>query len=254
MSRIAIVDYGMGNFHSVARALQAAAPDHAIRIANTAADIRSADRVVFPGQGAMPDCMRILSASGLREAVEQAAREKPLLGVCVGEQMLFDSSEEGHTDGLGLFRGTVRHFSGPAFAARSTRGPFGSPDTRDSARDASVVGGRDAGTQTRTCDGQPDAGVVSAPRLKIPHMGWNPVAQTRPHALWAGIAQDTPFYFVHSYYAVPADIGLTAGTARYGDAFCCAIAEDNIFAVQFHPEKSAAPGLRLYHNFTRWQP
>ena len=214
MTRIAIVDYGMGNFHSVARALQAAAPDHDIRIARAADDIRAADRIVFPGQGAMPDCMHTLDTSGLRDAVLQAAREKPLLGVCVGEQMLFESSDEGDTPGLGLFAGRVRRFQGPAF---------------DHATD----------------DGA---------RLKIPHMGWNAVTQTRAHPLWDGIAQDTPFYFVHSYYAEPADAALTAATSRHGVPFCCAVAADNIFAVQFHPEKSAAPGLQMYRNFTRWQP
>ena len=214
MTRIAIVDYGMGNFHSVARALQAAAPDHDIRIARHADEIRAADRIVFPGQGAMPDCMRTLDTSGLREAVLQAAREKPLLGVCVGEQMLFESSDEGDTPGLGLFPGRVQRFQGPAF---------------DHAAD----------------DGA---------RLKIPHMGWNAVTQTRAHPLWHAIDQDTPFYFVHSYYAAPADPALTAATSCHGDVFCCAVAADNIFAVQFHPEKSAAPGLQMYRNFTRWQP
>ncbi|WP_298014639.1 imidazole glycerol phosphate synthase subunit HisH [uncultured Castellaniella sp.] len=215
MTRIAIVDYGMGNFHSVARALQAAAPDQDIRIARRADDILAADRIVFPGQGAMPDCMRTLDTSGLRDAVLRAAREKPLLGVCVGEQMLFDGSDEGDTPGLGLFAGRVRRFQGQAFDPPS----------------------------------QADAG-----RLKVPHMGWNAVTQTRPHPLWEGVAQDTPFYFVHSYYAQPDDPGLTAATSLYGQPFCCAVAADNIFAVQFHPEKSATPGLRIYRNFSRWQP
>ncbi|MGB6006632.1 imidazole glycerol phosphate synthase subunit HisH [Castellaniella sp.] len=215
MTRIAIVDYGMGNFHSVARALQAAAPDQDIRIARQAADILAADRIVFPGQGAMPDCMRTLDMSGLREAVLQAAREKPLMGVCVGEQMLFDGSDEGDTPGLGLFPGRVRRFQGPAFEQPA--------DSR-------------------------------AGRLKVPHMGWNTVTQTRAHPLWEGIAQDTPFYFVHSYYAQPDDPALTAATSNYGQPFCCAIAADNIFAVQFHPEKSTTPGLRIYRNFSRWQP
>ncbi|HET8598212.1 MAG TPA: imidazole glycerol phosphate synthase subunit HisH [Castellaniella sp.] len=217
MTRIAIVDYGMGNFHSVARALQAAAPDHDIGIARSPAEILAADRVVFPGQGAMPDCMHTLETSGLRDAVLRAAREKPLLGVCVGEQMLFEGSDEGDTPGLGLFPGRVRRFQGPAF-------------------------------QRPADDESP------AVRLKVPHMGWNAVSRTGPHPLWEGIGQDTPFYFVHSYYAEPADDALTAATSRYGHAFCCAVAADNIFAVQFHPEKSAAPGLQMYRNFTRWQP
>jgi glutamine amidotransferase len=214
VTRIAIVDYGMGNFHSVARALQAAAPEETIYLARQADDIARADRIVFPGQGAMPDCMRTLQASGLRDAVLAAARTKPLLGVCVGEQMLFERSDEGDTPGLALFAGRVRRFGGPAFEA-------------------------------------PEAGAMP---LKIPHMGWNAVTQTRGHALWQGVPQDTPFYFVHSYYAVPVDPAVVTGTSLYGQDFCCAIAAGNIFAVQFHPEKSAAPGLRIYRNFVHWQP
>ncbi len=217
MTTIAIVDYGMGNFHSVARALRFAAPDADIRICNRAADIDAADRVVFPGQGAMPDCMRTLNESGLREAVVRAARAKPLLGVCVGEQMLFEASEEGDTPCLGLFPGKVRRFAGAQFAG----------------------------------DGHAQDG---AERLKVPHMGWNQVRQTRSHALWAGIPDHTHFYFVHSYYAAPADPALTVGETDYGVTFTCAVAAANIFAVQFHPEKSAAHGLRLYRNFVDWNP
>ncbi|WP_144629699.1 imidazole glycerol phosphate synthase subunit HisH [Bordetella genomosp. 13] len=224
MSTIAIVDYGMGNFHSVARALKFAAPDADIRICNQASEIDAADRVVFPGQGAMPDCMRTLNQSGLREAVLRAARNKPLLGVCVGEQMLFDLSEEGDTPCLSVFPGTVRRFVGEQFAAPVTG------------------------------EGE---GAVPADRqehLKVPHMGWNQVRQTRSHALWAGIPDHTHFYFVHSYYAAPADPALTVGESDYGFAFTCAVAAANIFAVQFHPEKSAEHGLRLYRNFVDWNP
>ncbi|CAP40466.1 imidazole glycerol phosphate synthase subunit HisH [Bordetella petrii] len=217
MTTIAIVDYGMGNFHSVARALRFAAPDADIRICNRAADIDAADRVVFPGQGAMPDCMRTLNESGLREAVVRAARAKPLLGVCVGEQMLFEASEEGDTPCLGLFPGKVRRFAGAQFAGD-------------------------------------DLAQNGAERLKVPHMGWNQVRQTRSHALWDGIPDHTHFYFVHSYYAAPADPALTVGETDYGVTFTCAVAAANIFAVQFHPEKSAAHGLRLYRNFVDWNP
>ena len=224
MNSIAIIDYGMGNFHSVARALRAAAPEADIRICNTAEQVRKASRVVFPGQGAMPDCMRTLDASGLREAVIQAAREKPLLGVCVGEQMLFSGSEEGNVRSLDIFPGWVRRFSGPQYAL-----PAGSS--------------AEAGTDTS-----------SNGRLKVPHMGWNAVTQVREHKLWAGIRDKTPFYFVHSYFAVPDDPALTVGVSQYGQRFTCAIAADNIFAVQFHPEKSADPGLKLYRNFVEWQP
>ncbi|PWF22138.1 imidazole glycerol phosphate synthase subunit HisH [Corticimicrobacter populi] len=210
MSRIAIVNYGMGNFRSVARALQYAAPEADIRICDQPDGIAAADRIVLPGQGAMRDCMRTLHESGLHESVMQAARTKPLLGVCVGEQMLFEHSAEGDTPGLGLLPGQVRRFEGPAF------------------------------------DG-PAA-------LKVPHMGWNTVHQSQPHPLWHAIPQDAYFYFVHSYYAVPGQSGLSVGESRYGVAFTCAVAHENVFAAQFHPEKSAEHGLQLYRNFIDWQP
>ncbi|ALM85558.1 imidazole glycerol phosphate synthase subunit HisH [Bordetella sp. N] len=223
MTSIAIVDYGMGNFHSVARAVAHAAPDADIRICNQAADIDAADRVVFPGQGAMPDCMRTLNESGLREAVMRAARSKPLLAVCVGEQMLFDTSEEGPTICLGIFPGVVHRFSGPQYAA-----PVGAYDEHAT---------------------QPQQEL-----LKVPHMGWNQVRQSGSHPIWAGIPDHTHFYFVHSYYAVPADPSIIVGESDYGGSFTCAVAADNIFAVQFHPEKSAEHGLRMYRNFVDWRP
>ena len=202
--RIAIVDYGMGNLRSVSKALEHVAPQDRVLVTADPDAIRSADRVVVPGQGAMPDCMRQLAKSGAREAVLEAARAKPFLGICIGLQMLFERGEEGDTPGLGLFAGEV-----PRFRA----------------------------------DG-----------LKIPHMGWNEVAQSRPHALWADIADGSRFYFVHSYYPAPRDAALTAATAVYGRPFTCAIARDNIFAVQFHPEKSQSAGLQLLSNFVRWRP
>jgi len=216
---IAIVNYGMGNFHSVARALRHAAPHAEVRICAHAAEIAAADRVVFPGQGAMADCMRTLDASGLREAVVQAAASKPLLGVCVGEQMLFSHSQEGDTPCLGLLPGEVRRFTGPAFATSAD-----------------------------------EVAKVHSERLKVPHMGWNRVHQTRAHPLWDGIPDGAHFYFVHSYYVEPADCTLTVGESHYGLAFTCAVATDNIFAVQCHPEKSADHGLRLYRNFVDWNP
>ncbi len=218
MTSIAIVDYGMGNYHSVERALRHAAPEADIRLCKQAQEIDAADRVVFPGQGAMADCMRTLDEAGLRGAVLRAARDKPLLGVCVGEQMLFERSDEGNKTSLGIFKGEVKRFNGPLFAEQ--------------------------------LGGQTDR----ASRLKVPHMGWNPVRQTRTHALWSGIADATPFYFVHSYYAVPSDAALTVGESQYGVRFTCAVAHENIFAVQFHPEKSADSGLRLYRNFVDWNP
>lgn len=191
------------------RALKAAAPEQNIHIARSAAQIQTADRLVFPGQGAMPDCMQTLKSSNLLEPLLAALKTKPTLGVCIGEQLLFDSSAEGPTPALGIFPGKIKKFTGPGFINN---------------------------------------------RLKIPHMGWNQVQQSTNHALWQNIAQHSYFYFVHSYYAQPEDPTLTVGTSLYGDNFCCAVARDNIFAVQFHPEKSAAAGLQLYRNFTQWRP
>jgi len=202
----------MGNLRSVAKALEHVAPSTAVRISSDPVEIRAAERIVFPGQGAMPDCMRYLRESGLEEAVRVAAATKPVLAVCIGEQMLFDRSEEGDTAGLGLFAGEVVRF-----------------------RDEDM----------REPDGR---------RLKVPHMGWNRVRQTLKHRLWEGIADGSWFYFVHSYYVVPRDASLVAGTSDYGHSFTCVVARDNIFATQFHPEKSAAAGLKLYENFTRWNP
>ncbi len=212
MTTIAVVDYGMGNLRSVAKALEHVAPKARVIISTNAADIDGADRVVFPGQGAMPDCMRFLDASGQRDAVLRAARSKPLFGVCIGEQMLFERSAEGDTPGLGVLPGEVVRF-----APEAMRLPDGA-------------------------------------RLKVPHMGWNRVHQSAPHALWAGVPQDSYFYFVHSYYVVPREPSLSAGRTDYGITFTCAVARDNIFATQFHPEKSAANGLRLYQNFVSWNP
>jgi glutamine amidotransferase len=202
--RIAVVDYGMGNLRSVSKALEHVAPGAEVLATADPAAIRSAQRVVVPGQGAMPDCMRQLAASGAREAVIEAAGAKPFLGICIGLQMLFERGEEGDTRGLGLLPGNVPRFR------------------------------------------------VSG--LKIPHMGWNEVLQRRPHALWAGIPDRSRFYFVHSYFPAPRDEGVTAATCVYGVPFTCAVARDNIFAVQFHPEKSQSAGLQLLSNFVRWRP
>jgi len=212
MNKIVVVDYGMGNLRSVAQALRHVAPDADVRISGELADIKSADRLVLPGQGAMPDCMRCLRESGLQEAVVESTRSKPLLGVCVGEQLLFDWSEEGDTLGIGLLPGKVVRFR---------------------------------------LDGllQEDGS-----RFKVPQMGWNRVKQMLSHPLWNGIADDSYFYFVHSYYAVPANPQHTAGETDYGAPFACAVAKDNIFATQFHPEKSATAGLQLYKNFVHWNP
>jgi imidazole glycerol-phosphate synthase subunit HisH len=202
--KIAVVDYGMGNLRSVSKALEHVAPRDAVLVTSDPKAIRTADRVVVPGQGAMPDCMRQLDASGAREAVIEAAGSKPFLGICIGLQMLFERGQEGDTPGLGLLPGRVPRFS------------------------------------------------VSG--LKIPHMGWNEVVQERAHAMWEGIADRSRFYFVHSYYPQPAEPALTAATCEYGIRFTCAVARDNIFAVQFHPEKSQHGGLRLLSNFLQWRP
>ncbi|WP_295998378.1 imidazole glycerol phosphate synthase subunit HisH [Rugamonas sp.] len=212
MKKIVVVDYGMGNLRSVAQALRAVAPEANVLISGSVADIDSADRIVLPGQGAMPDCMRSLRESGVLDALLHAAATKPLMGVCIGEQMLFDGSEEGDAAGLGLLPGQVVRFQ---------------------------------------LDGQIQA---DGSRFKVPQMGWNQVRQTASHALWRGIPDDAYFYFVHSYYAQPERAEHTVGETVYGDAFSCAVARDNIFATQFHPEKSAAAGLQLYKNFVHWQP
>jgi glutamine amidotransferase len=212
MSDIAVVDYGMGNLRSVAKAIEHVAPRLRIEVTSDARHVMRAARVVFPGQGAMPDCMREMEARGLREAVLEAAATKPFLGICIGLQMLFEASEEGNTPGLALLPGRVRRF--PA---------------------------------ERMVD---DRGV----RLKVPHMGWNEVRQTTEHPLWRGIPQGSRFYFVHSYFPVPGRRELAAGETVYGAPFTCAVARGNVFAVQFHPEKSAEAGLRLLANFVEWQP
>ncbi len=213
MSLVAVVDYGMGNLRSVSQAVLhvAAETGHEVRVTSSPADVLAADRVVLPGQGAMRDCMRELRDSGLQAAVLHAAANKPLMGVCVGMQMLLDHSEEQDTPGLKLIAGVVRRFR---------------------------LEGRL----------QPDGS-----RFKVPQMGWNRVQQSA-HPLWQGVPDGAWFYFVHSYFADPSDARHTAGTADYGARFTAALARDNIFATQFHPEKSAADGLSLYRNFLRWTP
>ena len=212
MNKIVVVDYGMGNLRSVAQALRAVAPEANVLISGEVADIESADRIVLPGQGAMPDCMRSLRESGVQDALMVAARNKPLLGVCIGEQMLFDGSEEGDAAGLGLLPGKVVRFQ---------------------------------------LDGQLQE---DGSRFKVPQMGWNQVRQNASHPMWSDIADNSYFYFVHSYFAQPEQSAHTVGVTVYGAPFSCAVARDNIFATQFHPEKSAATGLQLYKNFVHWNP
>jgi glutamine amidotransferase len=210
MTDIAVVDYGMGNLRSVAKALAHVAPDRTIVVSADPAVIGAAERVVLPGQSAMPDCIRGLTDSGLTDVVLDAARTRPFLGICLGMQMLFDESEEGPTRCLSVLAGRVVRFRDEAMTA-----PDGS-------------------------------------RLKVPHMGWSPVHQKRAHPLWADVPEGSRFYFAHSYHPAPADGDATAGTTDYPLAFTCAIARDNIFATQFHPEKSHRAGLQLLANFVAW--
>jgi len=210
MSSVAVIDYGMGNLHSIVKALQHAAPESDVACVSDADAILRADRVVFPGVGAIRDCMQALNQSGLADVIQQVAKSKPLLGICLGMQaLLTDSEENGGTQCLDVFAGHVVHF----------------PES--------------------LTDGNGNS-------LKIPHMGWNQVHQQQQHPLWENIPQDSRFYFVHSYYAQPDDAAITAATAQYPDTFTCALAQDNIFAVQFHPEKSQAVGLQLLKNFMHW--
>ena len=221
MATVAVVDYGMGNLRSVSQAVMhvAAGTGLDVLVTQRPEDVYAAERVVLPGQGAMRDCMAELAASGMKDAVLEAAAGKPLMGVCVGMQMLLDHSEEQDTPGLGLIPGQVRRFR---------------------------LEGR------LQSDGS---------RYKVPQMGWNRVRQQAHahhgggvHPIWAGVPDGSWFYFVHSYYTAPEDAAHAAGETDYGTSFTCAVARDNIFATQFHPEKSADQGLALYRNFLSWKP
>ncbi len=208
MSTVAVIDYGMGNLRSVSKALEHAGRGIKVRVTYDPESILRADRVVFPGVGALRDCMSELRRLGLDEVIREVAAKKPMLGICLGMQALFAHSAENRgTPGLALLGGAVRGF-----------------------------------VETVA----PGAG------LKIPHMGWNQVHQTRPHPLWEGIAQDSRFYFVHSYYVAPTRPEYVAGVSEYGHEFVCAVARENLFAVQFHPEKSQRAGLALLSNFMHW--
>lgn len=209
---IAVIDYGMGNLRSVSKALEHVSDGQHIVVTSDPDVVHHAKRIVFPGQGAMPDCIRELDARGLRAVVMDATQEKPFLGICIGLQMLFERSEEGYVAGLGVLKGEVKRFSPDAM--------------RDN------QGGK----------------------LKVPHMGWSRVKQTQPHPLWEDIQEGERFYYVHSYYVEPSSRQIVAGETEYPFAFTCAIAQENLFAVQFHPEKSAQAGLQLLSNFVHWNP
>ena len=208
--KVAVIDYGMGNLHSVLKSVEAVNEVGAeVFLTRDPEAIVKADKVVFPGQGAMPDCMRELNSYGLAEAVIETTKSKPFFGICVGAQLLFDRSEEGDTPGLGLFPGKVVRFA----------------------------------------DGMTDA---AGDRLKVPHMGWNRVFQTARHPLFAGIDDGERFYFVHSYHFAPADASLTLAESEYPGRFSCIVGRDNVFATQFHTEKSHRAGLQMMKNFLAW--
>ena len=210
MSQIVVIDYGMGNLRSVAKAIEHVAPNQSVIISSDASEIGNAERVVFPGQGAARDCMRELEDRNLTQVVLSAAKEKPFLGICMGMQVLLNYSEENNgIECLGLYKGNVRFF----------------------------------GNDLKNAEGE---------KLKIPHMGWNQVAQKMQHPLWENIKDQSRFYFVHSYFMDPQDKNIIAATTDYEIKFVTAIAKNNVFAVQFHPEKSAQDGLQLLKNFTRW--
>ncbi len=210
MTTVAVLDYGMGNLHSVAKAIEHVGASR-VDVTHDPARVRAADRVVLPGQGAMRDCMAEMKKHGVDAEVREALKSKPLLGICVGMQALLARSEEnGGVDGLGIYPGDVKFF------------------------------GHDR--------------VENGEKLKVPHMGWNEAWQTQEHPLWAGIPDGSRYYFVHSYFCQPADDSLSAGRSHFGLDFCCALARDNVFAVQFHPEKSSTAGLTLLKNFLHWNP
>jgi len=210
MIDIAVVDYGMGNLRSVSKALEHVAPNKKVVVTSDPQHILDAKRVVFPGQGAMPDCMRELESLGLRNAIVKSAASKPFLGICIGLQLLFEHSEEGDADGLGILSGNVNRFAAEAMHD------------------------------------------VKGNKLKVPHMGWNQLYQKQAHPIWKDIPDGERFYYVHSYYVKPDDATLVAGVTEYPVQFAGAIAYKNIFAVQFHPEKSQHAGLQLLSNFVRW--
>ncbi|PIE45559.1 MAG: imidazole glycerol phosphate synthase subunit HisH [Gammaproteobacteria bacterium] len=211
MAKVVIVDYGMGNLHSVKKAVEhVAGKSTRVIVSNQADDINAADRVILPGQGAIAGCMQHICRYHLYEAIEKAAQTKPFLAICVGPQLLMQHSEEnGGVDGFGVFKGNCKRFS--------------------------------------------DELPRRSPPLKIPHMGWSQVKQRQPHPLWKNIPDEARFYFVHSYYLIPDDQHIVVGTCDYGHTFASALAENNIFTMQCHPEKSADVGLQLFNNFIQWK-
>lgn len=213
MQTIAVIDYGSSNLRSVSKALEYVADSRSrIIVSEQAEQIFAADKIVFPGQGAMGQCMHSLADKGLAEVVRESIKSKPFLGICLGLQSLMQESEEDNgTNGLGIIPGRVIKFA---------------------------TGVKDAQGQV----------------YKIPHMGWNRVVQERPHALWKGIESGERFYFVHSYYVQAAIEEDIAAQSSYVVDFTAVVARDNLFATQFHPEKSQQAGLNLLANFLQWDP
>lgn len=212
MSNIAIIDYGMGNLYSVAKAVECVAEaKDTILVTSDADQIAKCDKVIFPGQGAAKDCMSALQQCDLQAAILTAAQKKPFLGICMGMQVLMQMSEENDgTDCLGFYKGSVNYF-GNHLSIGSDKNSY-----------------------------------------KVPHMGWNCIEQQQNHPLWENIPESSYFYFVHSYFVKTEDERLVAGTTNYGPAFTSVIAQDNVFAMQCHPEKSAQLGLQLLKNFIHW--
>ncbi len=211
MKKVGVIDYGMGNLHSLAKALERVAPGQRVIVSYDAEELLTCDRLVLPGVGGVRECMKELDRLELSQLVRDAARKVPMLGICLGMQVMLEFSEEnGGVAALGLFPGEVLRFPDPT----------------------------------------PDA----AEKLKVPHMGWNQVKQEQPHPVWAGIPDESWFYFVHSYYARPRDPSHLLGSSEYTQTFAAAIARDNLVAFQFHPEKSQNLGLMLLANFVNWNP
>ncbi len=210
MTKVALLDYGMGNLHSAGKALAAVGAD--VAITNDPKIIASCDKILFPGVGAMRDCMAGMREAGIDEMVRQAVFNKPVMAICVGMQALFErSAENAGVDCLGLLRGEVLKF-------------------------------------------QPDWTDEQGERIKIPHMGWNIIhGMDLAHSLWQGVEQGTHFYFVHSYFCEPDDDSIVAAHCDYGTNFCASLIKDNLFATQFHPEKSHTAGLRVLKNFVEWK-
>lgn len=243
MKSIGVIDYGMGNLHSLAKALERVAPGHRVVVSYDAEELLDCDRLVLPGVGGVRECMKELNRLELAQLVVEASKKVPMLGICLGMQVMLEYSEEnGGVPALGLFPGSVLRFPEPSQLAAP-------PDSSE---------GEARARGYTAAPAPPLRDTVSPPytaeRLKVPHMGWNRVRQAQPHPIWAGVPDESWFYFVHSYYAQPKNQAHVLGTAEYTHVFAAAIARENLVAFQFHPEKSQALGLTLLANFVNWNP